>query len=121
VRARVEATAMATAGTTMATQRPVELGAEQERKDDKRGARAAKTVAAPALKDIPAWLDGRYHTAQRRSGDTTSHSRATATLAQRPGATKVMDEGALTYGQHDLKMKAAVKNRSVRRRGGRRR
>jgi hypothetical protein len=30
-------------------------------------------------------------------------------LARRPGAIEVRDEGALTYGQHDPKMKAAVK------------
>jgi hypothetical protein len=63
VRARLEATAMATARTTAATRQLVERVEEQERKDGHRGAGAAKTAAAPERKDIPAWLDGRHHTA----------------------------------------------------------
>jgi hypothetical protein len=38
----------------------------------------------------------------------------TVTLARRPGATEVRDEGALTYGLCDLKMKVAVKKGSTR-------
>jgi hypothetical protein len=38
----------------------------------------------------------------------------TATLAQRPGATEVRDEGALTYGLRDQKMKAVMRKGSTR-------
>jgi hypothetical protein len=38
----------------------------------------------------------------------------TVILAQWPGATEVRDEGALTYGQRDPKMKAVVKKGSTR-------
>jgi hypothetical protein len=51
---------------------------------------------------------------RQRSSGTASRSEATATLARRPGATEAQDEGALTYGQHDPKMKVAVKDSSTR-------
>jgi hypothetical protein len=53
-------------------------------------------------------------TARQRGGDTARRSRMTATLARRPGATGVRDEGAVTYGLRDQKMKAAVKKGSTR-------
>jgi hypothetical protein len=53
-------------------------------------------------------------TARQHGSGTTSRSEATATLARRPGATEAQDEGALTYGQHDPKMKVAVKDSSTR-------
>jgi hypothetical protein len=41
-------------------------------------------------------------------------------LTQRPGAIAGREEDVLTYDLHDQKVKAAVKKRSVWRRGGRR-
>jgi hypothetical protein len=95
-------------------------------KDDcERGARAVLKEAAPARNDIPAWLDGRHHTARARrcggipghGGEHTRRSRMTATLARRPATTKVRDKEALTYGLRNQKVKAAVKKSLVRRRG----
>jgi hypothetical protein len=93
---------------------------ESQRKGE-RVARAAESAATPARDCFPAWLEGRHHTAQRRSGDTTRHSRVSASLTQRPGAIAGREEDVLTYDLHDQKVKAAVKKRSVWRRGGRRR
>jgi hypothetical protein len=46
---------------------------------------AAKTAAAPARNDIPAWLDDRHHTARaRRRGDISGHGGEHIRLDTRP-------------------------------------
>jgi hypothetical protein len=91
-----------------------------QRKIGERVARTAELAAAPSRDCFPAWLDGRHHKRQRRSGDTTWRTRMTATLARRPGATRGKGDDALTYGLRDQKVKAAVKKGLTRRRGRRR-
>jgi hypothetical protein len=60
-------------------------------------------------------------TARRRDGNTTRRSWVSVSMTRRPGAIGGRDEDVLTYGLRDQKVKAAVKKRSVRQRGGRRR